>query len=80
MIDLEKNRFCSPRVRCPFYRWHTLKEVSCTDGESGFTNLVMFDAPEKRRNFMEQFCHTGYADCMIYKMLEEKYEGSGKDE
>jgi len=36
---------------------------------------LLFASVEERRLHREQYCNLAYKDCMIFKMLDAKYDG-----
>lgn len=61
-------------ILCPFYKSHEAVRIYCEGVRDDCRNGLWFFRKEPRRQYMSEFCKKDYKECMIYRMLEQKYE------
>ena len=71
---MKGNEYTSNDVLCPFYACEVPQEVKCEGVETGTALHVAFDTRDHKNTYKMQLCCDKYNRCMIYKMLEAKYE------
>ena len=63
-------------VKCPFYRNHDTNRIVCEGlAERNTINLV-YESQIDKKEYMNEFCCSllGCRDCLVYLMLDQKYE------
>ena len=61
-------------IQCPFYITTATKSITCEGITDNSTTKLLFDNPQLRDDFCQEFCICHFRKCKIYKMLEAKYE------
>lgn len=62
------------RIRCPFFRGHTSRDIGC-EGLSEETSIrLIFPGKSARDRHEEIFCINRFENCELYRAILEKYE------
>ena len=74
------SNYISANVLCPFYKDSRLKNqmILCEGIMSGTSVHLAFADKGKLRQYIHAYCCDRYFDCVISKMLFEKYETEEK--
>lgn len=71
---MKGNEYTSKEALCPFYSCEVPQVVKCEGVEPGTALHIAFDDRYHKSSYKEQFCCGKYSACLLYKMLEAKYE------
>ena len=71
---MKGNEYTSKEVLCPFYSCEVPQMIKCEGVEQGTALHMAFDTREHKGKYKVQFCCDRYTTCLLYKMLEAKYE------
>ena len=63
-------------VNCPFYITDTHRPVTIKcEGISYSNSLTLtFKFKDEKISYMEKFCNSGYKNCCLYKLINDKYK------
>lgn len=66
-------------VQCPFYKKHDSINIRCEGVTKSSRIILQFDLKRKKDMYMSKKCRqkNDYKQCMIYQMLEKKYDKEG---
>lgn len=68
------SRFDDVLAKCPFYKSGTVDELKCEGCQGADTVMLYYHNQAKRNKQKREHCDDDYQSCLIYKMLESKYE------
>ena len=71
---MKAGEYTSKSALCPFYQSEVPQSLKCEGIEEGTALHVSFDSKAHKAEHKKKFCCGKYHSCMLYKMLEEKYE------
>lgn len=67
-------RYISKEVRCPFYHSEDSQMVCCEGVQDRTAIHLAFADKKDLLEYKRRMCNTEYESCMIFSMLEKKYE------
>lgn len=67
------------KVICPFFKdtKQNNPAIICEGVKDGTNLHLIFPGKAQQKDYADMFCCAGYKDCLIAKMLYEKYGGNG---
>ncbi len=70
------SKYVSKYVVCPFYHHHIDGKICCEGTNKNNTINLVFKNSRKLKEYSVNFCNDTkcYKSCMIYQMLDSKYE------
>ena len=71
---MKGNEYTSKEALCPFYSCEVAQMIKCEGVEQGTALHVAFDTRDHKGDYRDKFCCDKYSRCMLFKMLEAKYE------
>ena len=65
-------------VKCPYYKQDDQQKIRCEGVEPGSAIHLAFGQRDRLKGYKSRFCRSCWGDCLIAKMLNQKwgYEGS----
>lgn len=70
----QKTRWGTAEIRCPFFKKHEPKAISCEGITEDCVLRLVFTSQEGRERQESIFCSSAYEKCEIYRAIMEKYE------
>ena len=67
-------------VNCPFFQRSNDKSITCEGVKANTINQVVFRSEQgdflrkEKQQYMNQYCCNNYKECLVYQMLNKKYE------
>lgn len=71
---MKGNEYTSKDALCPFYSCEVAQMIKCEGVEQGTALHVAFDTREHKTSYRDKLCCDKYTRCILFKMLEAKYE------
>ena len=60
-------------AKCPFFISSGKKSIKCEGVVDDSVIDMGFSSETQRNIFREKYCNSNYQDCVVHRMLEEKY-------
>lgn len=73
-------RYESKYAKCPFYKSEDHQKIYCEGVGYGTSIHIAFGDDGKKRIYKKKFCCNSFDDCLVSKMLNEKYNEENFDE
>lgn len=69
-------QYDAKKVACPYFCRFNGNRICCEGVGRGNTVNVVFESSRRMREYKERYCYDvkGCHDCMIYRMLDEKWK------
>ena len=71
---MKAKEYTSKSALCPFYQCEVPQSLKCEGVEHGTALHVTFDSKGHKAGYKARFCCGQYRNCMLFRMLEDKYE------